>query len=79
MAKQDELIPRDPWAWQPAEQVAVLVSKRMRNVQFPRVLLDKAATPEQMARWLAPEPSAGERNETTLNILAGVTFLASCS
>ena len=76
MAKQDELIPRDPWAWQPAEQVAVLVSKRMRNVQFPRVLLDKAATPEQMARWLAPESTAGERNETTLNILAGVTFLA---
>ena len=41
MAKQDELITRDPWAWQPAEQVMVLVSKRTRNVQFPRALLDK--------------------------------------
>ena len=45
MAKQDELITRDPWAWQPAEQVMVLVSKRTRNVQFPRALLDKDATP----------------------------------
>jgi len=76
MAKQDELITRDPWAWQPAEQVMVLVSKRIRNVQFPRALLDKDATPEQMARWLARESTASERNEATMNILAGVTFLA---
>lgn len=76
MAKQDELITRDPWAWQPAEQVMVLVSKRIRNVQFPRALLDKDATPEQMARWLSRESTASERNEATLNILAGVTFLA---
>ena len=76
MAKQDELISRDPWAWQPAEQVMVLVSKRTRNVQFPRALLDKDAAPEQMAKWLAPASTAGERNEATLNILAGVTFLA---
>ncbi len=76
MAKQDELITRDPWAWQPAEQVMVLVSKRTRNVQFPRALLDKDAAPEQMAKWLAPASTAGERNEATLNILAGVTFLA---
>lgn len=76
MARQDETQPRDPWAWQHPEHVMVLVSKRMRNVQFPRALLDRDATPEQMAKWLAPTSTAAERNEATLNINAGVTFLA---
>ena len=73
MAKQEELV-RDPWEWQ--SNPTVLVSKRGRRVQFPRALLSSEATAEQMAKWLAPESTSIERNEATLTILAGVTFLA---
>ena len=73
MAKQDEVTTRDPWEWQ--SNPTVLVSKRTRKVQFPRALLNGEATPEQMAKWLAPESTSIERSETTLTMLAGVTFL----
>mgnify|MGYP003654407926 CR=1 FL=1 len=73
MAKQEELV-RDPWEWQ--SNPTVLVSKRLRRVQFPRALLAGEASAEQMAKWLAPECLSTDRNEVTLNILAGVTFLS---
>ena len=67
----------DPW---------VCVSKRMRNVEFPAVLLAREATSEEMARWLK-DPQEKHRNPDakvvnfirvpsfTVTLCAGVTIL----
>lgn len=74
MAKQEDITPRDPWQWQ--ANPFVLVSRRERVVQFPRVLLDREATTAEMDKWTSRDCTARERNEATMTISMGVTFLA---
>lgn len=80
---------RDPFAWDP--DPIVLVSKRPRRLYFPRLLIDRDATPEEIKAWTTPPdplPNGATRpgphlpsvrQDQWIVAQAGVTFLGTYS